>query len=60
VVDGVEAKRVFHGHHHIRYSDTLNTAHGPVEVEGLGTDEDPFASRCLPVDGNGRPIGIVA
>ena len=56
MVDGVKAKRVFHGHHHIRYSDTLNTAHGPVLVEGLGMDEDPVASRCLLVDGDGKPL----
>jgi hypothetical protein len=56
VVDGVEAKRVFHGHYHIRYSDTLETAHGPVQVEGLGMDHDPLASRCLLVDGDGRSL----
>ena len=49
-------RRVFHGHHHIRYSDTLKTAHGPVLVEGLGMDEDPLASRYLLVDGDGQPI----
>lgn len=59
VVDGVEAKRVFHGHHHIRYSDTLEAAHGPVQVEGLGMDEDSIASRSLLVDGDGeRILGI--
>jgi hypothetical protein len=42
--------------HHIRYSDTLKTAHGPVLVEGLGMDEDPLASRYLLVDGDGQPI----
>ena len=56
MVDGVEAKRVFHGHHHIRYSDMLKTAHGPVLVEGLGMDEDPLASRYLLVDGDEQPI----
>lgn len=56
VVEGVNATRVFHGHHHIRYSDTLQVARGPVQVEGLGMDLDPLASRCLLVDGNGQPI----
>lgn len=56
VVDGVAASRVFHGHHHIRYSDTLESAHGPVTIEGLGMDLDPLPARCLLVDGNGRPI----
>ena len=56
VVEGVGAKRVFHGHYHIRYSDTLQCAHGPVQVEGLGMDQDPLASRCLLVDGNGQPM----
>jgi hypothetical protein len=56
VVEGVGAQRVFHGHHHIRYSDTLTTAHGAVAIEGLGMDTDPLPARCLLVDGNGNPI----
>jgi len=59
VVEGVGAKRVFHGHYHIRYSDTLKCAHGPVQVEGLGMDQDPLASRCLLVDGDGEPIASI-
>lgn len=55
VVDGVRATRVFHGHHHIRYSDVLPAAHGSVLVEGLGMDLDPLAARCLLVDGDGHP-----
>lgn len=56
LVEGVEAKRVLHGHHHLRYSDVLSAIHGPVLVEGLGMDLDPIASRCLLVDGDGHPI----
>lgn len=56
VVEGVQAQRVFHGHHHIRYTDTLTAAHGPVAVEGLGMDTDPLSARCLLVDGAGWPI----
>lgn len=56
VVDAVGARRVFHGHHHVRYSDTLQAAHGQVGVEGLGMDLDPLASRCLLVDGKGEAI----
>jgi len=56
VVEGVGATRVFHGHHHIRYSDTLQTERGIVQVEGLGMDMDPPSSRCLLVDGRGEPI----
>lgn len=56
VVEGVGAGRVFHGHYHLRYSDTLTTAAGLVQIEGLGMDLDPLASRCLLVDGNGQPI----
>lgn len=55
VVEGVRATRVFHGHHHIRYSDVLPAAHGSVLVEGLGMDLDPLAARCPLVDGDGHP-----
>jgi Icc-related predicted phosphoesterase len=56
VVEGVGARRVFHGHHHIRYSDTLAAAHGAVAIEGLGMDTDPLLARCCLVDGAGNPI----
>jgi hypothetical protein len=56
VVEGVGAQRVFHGHHHIRYSDTLVAVHGPVAIEGLGMDTDPLPTRCCLVDGAGNPI----
>ena len=56
LVDGVQAVRLFHGHHHIRYSDTLLAAHGPVHIQGLGMDMDPLRSRCLLVDADGWPI----
>lgn len=56
VVEGVGARRVFHGHHHIRYSDTLAASHGPVSIEGLGMDTDPLQARCCLVDGAGNPI----
>jgi Calcineurin-like phosphoesterase len=59
VVEGVRAKRVFHGHHHIRYSDTLQVSYGLVQVEGLGMDQDPLTSRCLLVDGYGKPIANI-
>lgn len=60
VVEGVQATRVFHGHHHIRYTDTLAAAHGKVQVEGLGMDLDPLAARCLLVDSDGRPIAVLS
>ncbi len=56
VVEGVGAGRVFHGHYHLRYSDTLKTAARRVQVEGLGMDLDPLGSRCLLIDGNGQVI----
>jgi hypothetical protein len=56
LVEGVHASRVFHGHHHIRYSDTLAAAHGDVQIEGLGMDLDPLSQRCLLVDGDGWTI----
>lgn len=56
VVEGVGARRVFHGHHHIRYSDTLTAAHAAVSIEGLGTDTDPLPARCCLVGGAGNPI----
>lgn len=55
VVEGVRANRVFHGHHHVRYADTLAATHGPVAIEGLGMDLDPVSARCLLVDGSGHP-----
>lgn len=56
VVEGVGAQRVFHGHHHTRYSAALEAAHGPVQVEGLGMDTDPLSALCLLVDGDGWPV----
>lgn len=56
VVEGVQAQRVFHGHHHWRYSDVLAAAHGPVLIEGLGMDLDPLPARVLLVDSGGTPI----
>lgn len=60
VVQDVGAQRVFHGHHHWRYSDVLEAAGGPVQVEGLGMDHDPLAALCVLVDGDGWPILEVA
>jgi len=56
VVEGVGARRLFHGHHHIRYSDTLAAAHGSVAIEGLGMDTDPLPARCCLVDSAGNVI----
>lgn len=56
VVEGVEARVVIHGHHHVRYDDVLKAAHGEVQVHGLGMDTDPLSARCLLVDAAGRPI----
>ena len=42
VLDGVEALRWFHGHHHVRYSSTIPAAHGEVQVEGLALDGEPL------------------
>lgn len=55
VLEGVQASRLFHGHHHMRYSDVLQTAHGPVQIEGLGMDYDPISERTILVDANGCP-----
>jgi hypothetical protein len=57
VVDGTHATKVFHGHHHARYSDTLATPHGPVAVMGLGMDQDPLVSRCILTTPDGDPVG---
>lgn len=56
VVEGVRATQVFHGHHHIRYTDSLAAAHGAVAIEGLGMDLNPPPARLLLVDGTGSPI----
>lgn len=59
IIEGVQAEQVFHGHHHIRYSDTLAAAHGPVAIEGLGMDTDPLPARCCLVDSAGNVIDTV-
>lgn len=56
VVEGVRAQRMFHGHHHVRWSGVLRAPHGMVGVEGLGMNTDPLSARCLLVDGDGLPI----
>lgn len=56
LVDAVGARELIHGHHHIRYTDTLTTAHGEVRVEGLGMDLDPLTARCIFLDQNGKQI----
>ena len=56
VLDGVQATRWFHGHHHVRYSSTVMTAHGEVQVEGLALDGEPLDELTLLVDADGIPI----
>lgn len=56
VLDGVEATRWFHGHHHVRYSSTITTARGDVQVEGLALDGEPLKELTLLVDSDGDPI----
>lgn len=56
VLDGVEATRWFHGHHHVRYSSSITTARGDVQVEGLALDGEPLKQLALLVDADGDPI----
>lgn len=56
LVEGVEANRVFHGHHHVRCDDLLPVSHGPVEITGLSDDRGPIDQSCVLVDGTGRPV----
>jgi len=56
VLDGVEAVRWFHGHHHVRYSSTIPATHGEVQVEGLSLDGEPLRQLTLLVDADGVPI----
>ena len=56
VLDGVRAQRWFHGHHHVRYSSTIATARGEVQVEGLAMDGEPLKDLALLVDADGDPI----
>lgn len=56
VLDGVQVTRWFHGHHHVRYSSTVVTAHGEVQVEGLALDGEPLDELTLLVDADGIPI----
>jgi len=57
VVDRTKATKVFHGHHHARYSDTLAAVQGPVAVVGLGMDQHPLVSRCVMTTPDGDPVG---
>lgn len=48
--------RWFHGHHHVRYSATIVSPHGEVEVEGLALDGEPLKELTLLVDPEGDPL----
>ena len=56
LVDGMRARTVIHGHHHVRFSDTLDADHGPVSVEGLGLDGGPLSQLVLLVGPDGKPV----
>ena len=56
LVDGVGATLVFHGHHHVRYTDRLETAHGSIQVTGLAHDLSPIDQVCVLVGQDGQPI----
>lgn len=56
ILDSVGATRWFHGHHHVRYTSTMTTGHGDVEVVGLALDGTPLNELTLLVDASGRPI----
>ncbi|MEA5117108.1 MAG: hypothetical protein VB036_05745, partial [Propionicimonas sp.] len=56
ILDGVEAQRWFHGHHHVRYSSTIAATHGEVQVEGLALDGASLKGLTLLVDGDGARI----
>ena len=56
ILDGVEAVRWFHGHHHVRYSSTIPATHGEVQVDGLALDGEPIKELTLLVDADGDPI----
>lgn len=56
VLDGVGATRWFHGHHHVRYSSTITTVRGDVQVEALALDGEPLKKLALLVDTDGAPI----
>ena len=56
ILDGVQASRWFHGHHHVRYSSTIEAAHGTVRVEGLALDGTPPNELTLLVDAHGEQV----
>ena len=56
VLDGVGARRWFHGHHHVRYSSSITTARGDIQVEGLALDGEPLKNLTLLVDAESAPI----
>jgi hypothetical protein len=56
LVEQSQAKRVFHGHHHVRYDDIIQTGHGLVTIKGLGHDLGPIDHLYILVDETGNPI----
>lgn len=56
ILDGVEARRWFHGHHHVRCSSAINTPRGDVQIKGLALDGEPLKELTLLVDTDGDPI----
>lgn len=56
IVEGIQADRVFHGHHHVRYTGDLQAAHGRVRIEGLSDDNGWVGDLCMLVDADGYRI----
>lgn len=54
LVEGLGVRQVFHGHHHVGYSDVLTVAGSSVDVRGLGADGDD-AALWWPVDQGETP-----
>ncbi len=58
ILDGVQASRWFHGHHHVRYASILEAGFGQVHVEGLSLDATPMHELTLLVNTAGSPIRV--
>lgn len=50
IVDEIQPSQIFHGHYHQRYSSTLLTDWGVLNVDGLGSNETPIHENAIVYD----------
>ena len=58
LLDVVQPRAWFHGHHHVGYHEILTTDFGLTDVYGLDMDSAQLSKSTLLVDGAGVPISV--